>query len=1272
MTEMNTLVSRAKSFFAPSERRRSLVISLMVSAWALGTLAGCFKPQTRAPEPSSTDEVSTSTFIVDEVRGRADQGQVHQGFSIPRTRFYAMSVCVRDKRTQEPIRGQRFEINGATEGEAKNVTSDANGCVNWSEDVQFDFLAGERYVPVERLITAKSRHSGTRRLRLALNPWRLSANAADLVDLSRATVPEGTLASSEEAISLLGPSRSAGGARLHVRSLQIEATPLAGAAAQGETSPGRMLRLDLGPALLVKNLQGSLVEVPLADASLEVQAVLSLNGTEGGVASEHRLSDLSQPIRVYRDGEKFRADLPIRLLFGSAQTRYKIGLRVIPKDGPMGLGDFEGLYELGTRDGIMDASSLTPVLENSSTARGDQVFSLEPWIARIPALPNVDLQASLPIPAAPTRGAGGLSAGGSSGPSIGVARPEGSSGTAAGTATGGTSAGRGSVSGAQPSQVRPGSTAGASGARPNLPSGVTRASLFLVRSINAAFSGSQNDTTTSRTVLYQTTLCLTDTSTGGRAPVDVNFTLTRADGRKEILRTKNDTGLEGCLQWEDRISHQFYHTERFYLVPFKITHEASRWEETLQLALNPWERFLFYVDPKQRPELIATVNSRTNAPPSRLVVSGFEFASINERRYKVDPYLNLKMIKPVRIRIPLAALRQSNIVAGRQVAPEGLRDGVWLFNAVLYLQARDSSGEMAEVISPLRGGPHLVRVRGSELRFDGAEFEIADDRLLRARAVLVFEVRPVDETKLGEIRSAQLPRPWDPVRERELLDTNSGLVTPTYSGPTWIREEAGGTLVIPNDDLQTALSSATGEVTGREAREALSPLAGMTVDRLVAKARENERKYRDRMNAERDLARFLRNVHSDYVALTNEATMLQREPGLSTHNVALPKTNAVEKLLESMSAPLPRAAGQGALGRARARRNQSPEESAPTVESLTAFVKGSAPMTPALAARFCRLLLVDMPQAAAPSQQFLADQQDPMAWVEDCMARMSSRGWQDVLTVDRKLRVYEIGQQEALRSRQMGVTVGSDWSFGRSLSDSTSWSAGVSPLGLLAMPFSAALSAVPGFNVISAIAGGMGASVGVSRSHTTGQSVSEGYMFASGVNLNLRSLDMNLELKSTESCALVRVHRDFLARTRARLGRLAPGISAEQGLLMVSRGVMICTGHGNAEPVRFRESYHSFAHGSFDEVLADRGSLLNQPWLITLRGTRDYALLLGFMSARKTAPSQVQEEINVMGLPIERIDEAFKLYGLMTHSAPAMVTLDPREAAARSGSQPSR
>lgn len=154
---------------------------LLLVAFA-ASLAACSMPE---PQERASSTAEGADFMVDSIRGKVASTSYEDSFSLPVSRLYNYSICVKSLSHARPLTGQSFHIVEAN----KTVKADTQGCVNWSERMEFDYLSESIYIPVERTIKAVGFSRGSRTVRFGVNPWSHGENnPLDAVDLSKTEV----------------------------------------------------------------------------------------------------------------------------------------------------------------------------------------------------------------------------------------------------------------------------------------------------------------------------------------------------------------------------------------------------------------------------------------------------------------------------------------------------------------------------------------------------------------------------------------------------------------------------------------------------------------------------------------------------------------------------------------------------------------------------------------------------------------------------------------------------------------------------------------------------------------------------------------------------------------------------------------------------------------------------------------------------------------------------------------------------------------------------
>ena len=1176
-------------------------ISVVVLAFAF-VLSSCFKPHTRDAAENAKNACK-ATFDIDELRGHSEISHLMDSFSIPVSRIYNFSTCVRDIYLQETIKKGLFEISGGDHIES--VRSDTKGCLYWSEQIAFAFFSKEKYLTLHRKLTAKDIHTGSINLEIGINPWNFSNKAADVVDLTRAQLPEEFLAKEADVRSLLSgeaPQSLGQPGLLWPQALSGESV------SSDRTSEGGMNRklvLRISPGLLLRDLQNLQAIYPLTQANLKLSATLIASSSSAGLDRNYVVWQSPMPVDLVREGNLYKATLDMHIDYAAATSAMLLAIKLVPNQGPPAIVPFEALYKM---------ASLTNLLNNGdaglnlSTNNGSG-FSYEEYIAKIH-----------PVESA----------------------MEGATGTSAEPAN------QNPVSAAQTALLQ-GHAPNTSISVPNstaLPSGITKLDLFQPTFLQVDVTGTVSKTTTTRTMGYMVTVCFNDIANGNKPAIDTDFTVKKASGGTEAVRTKNIRDKAGCIRWEDTLTHALYDSDHYMLFPVTITH-ASGYKLVRSIGCNPWENNVGVCrDTMEDPEFMQKVNNRQPVQ-SRLLAQNFAFDTVDTRGYEVDRFLSLKINKRFRLRVSFRVQRLSATGTGVQTPSLPLNDGVYLLRAVIDARVNDTSGEIVELITAMKGKERLVRVRDGAMIQD-IDFAIADPRLMRARTNLVFELLPLHESKLTpeELQTLNSSR----AHLSELIDHSSGLQTPTFAGPLYVRDETGSASVLPTDDLladPTGLSAAQNGAAANQAR----PLARATVPALWEKMVENDKRYFDKASAESHLKAQLFDGNLEYVPLSHASEILAGEPELSSNNHAFPVASAAQQVLDIINqnyGPEQQSFGSG-IKRFFEQSWRTPKLAGPlNAQSLFDLIEGRRQLEPALVARLCYVLASELPKRMSRERPLFVNESDYGALAYLCTREMTSFTMPSLIIAERRLRIFEIENPVFSSGRSLELSVNSDVSFGRNQTANQGWTFSWSPTSIA----EGILRPLKFLNILSMT----GLSYTYSSNRSTGTSVQEGTAFASGTRINMEQIDMKMTVKSSEPCMALRLNPKLFIDNAHAFRSANPALSAEERALLLSRGLMICAGMVSKTPIPVTERYYSLAQPALDETTLDRGNITNQPWLLSLRGTADFARVITLLSAKKADPRDVRESIDPGTLPLERLKAA---YGGFLPTAPAVITLDP-------------
>jgi hypothetical protein len=1176
-------------------------LSLAASAMLL---ASCVKPQNHQ---SKVD--GAASFFVEKIGDPAvDTDSTVPGYSIPTAKLYTFTACVKDRRTEESLPSARFKIEGGAKTE--EVTANKDGCLVWSEKIPFDFLANERYLPQTRIVTALGAQSGSRSLKLAVNPWKLNDKSEKFKDLDHTSVPASQLATDEQAALALKPE-SAGS---QPRFLDLSGLPISNSPGQAaDNQPVRVLKLEIKPRISLTDILGNSVpvDISVADGKLEVSAALIESLTSGGRESKSVVSQTSKPVLVKTEGGRVFAEITLPISRGSDASRFLLALKVSPVAGPKGLLPFEGLFSVGDMHSITESGSQSGELK-ASNADGNFQYS---------SLVKEDATSST------------------------------------GERLSGTSSSTGSSSPTLPSKTN----------------GSKRTNLFEMSTLATTWSGPvKSDVANRRTVKYSVRACFNDLSNGGRPAVNEVFSVRTSTG-EIVKRTASDRpNQKGCIDWEDTIKHSYYAPEKYFKVTAKIKH-ASGFEVEQDYYIAPWSAWGFPVDATAKPTFIEDINGRDNPARARLLADAVEFQTglntPDAYRYEIDNFLSMQLIKRVAVRIPMRVSRLSSIRDGSNQAPEAIRPGKYLLKAAFVALVRDTSSSTPKMlVSPMLGLTRVVEVRaGGEIKTE-LDFPINDIRLLNARSFLAFEVKILNEEKLPANDPFLMNTKVNP---ESFIDQEAGAIMPTYVASVSAKAEKDYGVPYPVDDFSRSLpmTDAINSIgKGGSIRDGNSglvkPFANVTVQKLFDLAKKDREEYRARMQTETSVGLFARRADAEFVSIYNEPAIVGRDQLLKTNNRILPNGGkGINALLTILNQPLQNFGSGKAESVWKGARPQINQK------TLVEFLNGDKPFDARLATQFCGYFFYHTPRTKLSGVKIGAIEWNRGAWMDECISQVLYKGPDSVFMRDRRIRAIEVNPiAKKIRGRSMGFHTGADFSVSKGNSKSWGYGAGWGSSGfsgaIAQLSIASKMKRVFKFFASAPGVSGVGVDISARRDHSTSLSTSTG--FGSQTALTMEQNELLISLKRAEQCVVIRPRPEFVDGIRMFGMRKAIGSQAADEVM--SRGILICAGF--ARPQEVAERYYTFGYDQSGSNNLDPHAVENLPWLLSLRGQRDYATFLLTASASSQSLNEAgRTQIDIGDMPLERLEEAYKKYfaGKIA-SIPGFITTEPKIMRARNGS----
>lgn len=312
------------------------------------TLAACSLPK---PEQKKDDGAGGATFVVKSADGLAQSEETAGEFSIPKAKIYNFNVCLQDLVREKPIPGQDFRI---VETDVTKTT-DSNGCVSWSEKLEFNYLAQSTYVRIERTVQAKGFQRGSRKIELAINPWSHGEDTSKAIDLSKNQVAVLVKEPSEMRLRLKGRNDKD---QAQTRRIVLEDLRLI-VADEKLTAQGLSLTYQLAgvPSIRLSKMNGQMFLQPLTAGRFNARLQLIHQDVANGQERRRTIFQSELKEQKLANGA-LSLRFPLILPDVPTSGQIQLGLTLEPVGAPEGLLAFEGLFPVGDHRAIKSAAML--------------------------------------------------------------------------------------------------------------------------------------------------------------------------------------------------------------------------------------------------------------------------------------------------------------------------------------------------------------------------------------------------------------------------------------------------------------------------------------------------------------------------------------------------------------------------------------------------------------------------------------------------------------------------------------------------------------------------------------------------------------------------------------------------------------------------------------------------------------------------------------------------------------------------------------------------
>ena len=393
---------------------------------------------------------------------------------------------------------------------------------------------------------------------------------------------------------------------------------------------------------------------------------------------------------------------------------------------------------------------------------------------------------------------------------------------------------------------------------------------------------------------------------------------------------------------------------------------------------------------------------------------------------------------------------------------------------------------------------------------------------------------------------------------------------------------------------------------------------------------------------------------------------------LKDNNVALPKTGAASHLLKFLNTKFKR--GMRTLYSVTLQDIELKEPI--TRESLSDFLEGKRELDKPMAYRLCHMFMNDLLPRQVPWGSFGPRHDGLSIWFDDCATQVQIHGIDRVFNVERTMRVFETDHvARFVGGCQLGISVGATIAYARAQSESTSMTLGWDPVAMLG---GVAKAAKP-MSLLSAVPGALGVSATFSYTSSDSKSLTRDSAFQMNTSLDLDKTEIDVKFKKYENCAAIRMNPTFWESQMTMLKLMSKTWTDQQKAKLaeaISRGIMLCDGHvavDRSQPAKpgeelkpksiiMREHFFAIAQSWLTGTQNDPGDTKNLPWLLGMRGARDFTAFMTFIVGTKDV-RRIPKQIEATTLPLERMNESYQRYRAWSPTEPGVYSYDSQQMA---------
>lgn len=277
---------------------------------------------------------------------------------------------------------------------------------------------------------------------------------------------------------------------------------------------------------------------------------------------------------------------------------------------------------------------------------------------------------------------------------------------------------------------------------------------------------------------------------------------------------------------------------------------------------------------------------------------------------------------------------------------------------------------------------------------------------------------------------------------------------------------------------------------------------------------------------------------------------------------------------------------------------------------------GAAVFDPATQSKMCDLLVYG--EIARKAKALVQTEKDKETLRKDLfsMAQACQKDIQNELNpvvIERKFRIFDTGRYYFLGGKSMNINASRDVKINSGLKTSRTFSA--RPIRIITGIIER------GKNFISVATSLVTGSFDFSYSLIRDKNFGEGTGITSGTYLVMQNAEFEVELTKYEQCLSIRWSPDFIDKYKGAINFI-DGQFSEFYVL----GLYLCSGLVENTPIAVNEKYYYFTQHFTEGDMLDPADIHNHPWLLALRGVREFSAFMISLQSFEVSGKQSNPE----------------------------------------------